>query len=337
MKKRNAFFLICFVCSCCLSLGYTQDITTFDPNADGPWNDPEETTIVVPKVPLGSVQLDAEPSDAEYGGFEGKTIIPMEHGWILNWPDTRQWDGEEDSTFTFWFAHDDENLYVGVDVIDDVVNQDQTDPAQFWADDSLELVIDPAFWQLDAGFNGEAFDYGGHMYFTCNGKFSHVTEDTYERFRDEEIFATEVDWTFGPDGDIWAVGEETDQGWALEARINKRVFEDPEAEAPWGETKEIIFDNEYEAGYQIAVDEDDQHADRDDGFELQYWFPVTKKLQGFTPEDAAIWTPEEIANDDHIEGPYAYDIVPGERLNYGSLGTMIFSSEITDVGEWMLQ
>src|SRR5437870_363433 len=98
------------------------DITTFDPTSQGPWSEPGRTTLMVPKVPNGSVKLDGAASSQEYGGFVGITVTPGENAWILDEPADRTWDGPDDSSFTYWLAHDDDLFYVGVPAKDDGVN-----------------------------------------------------------------------------------------------------------------------------------------------------------------------------------------------------------------------
>ena len=52
------------------------DILDFDPTAQGPWSDIENTTVTVPQVADGSISLDGKRGSAEYGGFEGVTVTP---------------------------------------------------------------------------------------------------------------------------------------------------------------------------------------------------------------------------------------------------------------------
>ena len=69
------------------------DITQFDPVSKGPWSEVGRTTLMVPKVPNGSIKLDGSVSPTEYGGFKGTTVTPGDNAWILNFPDDRTWDG----------------------------------------------------------------------------------------------------------------------------------------------------------------------------------------------------------------------------------------------------
>src|SRR5262245_16101255 len=106
------------------SIAFSQpfDITPFDPTSQGPWSALGSTTLLVPKVANGSVTIDGSVSSAEYGGFTAVTVTPGTNAWILDYPSDRTWDGPEDSSFTYYLAHDDNYLYVGVETKDDVVN-----------------------------------------------------------------------------------------------------------------------------------------------------------------------------------------------------------------------
>src|SRR5437016_8248937 len=105
-----------------LATAQPYDITTFDVTAAGPWSSLVNTTLMVPKVGNGSIKLDGAISSAEYGGFQGVTVTPGNadgtagNAWILNFPDDRAWGGPDDSSFTYYLAHDDDYLYIGVDV-----------------------------------------------------------------------------------------------------------------------------------------------------------------------------------------------------------------------------
>src|SRR6266540_7041269 len=87
--------------------GFAQpfDITQFDPTSTGPWSEPGKTTLVVPKVPNGSVTLDGAASAQEYGGFNAVTVTPGDNAWILDFPGDRIWDSPDDSSITYWLAH----------------------------------------------------------------------------------------------------------------------------------------------------------------------------------------------------------------------------------------
>src|SRR2546423_10285853 len=94
--------------------GFAQpfDITQFDPTSTGPWSEPGTTTLVVPKVPNGSVTLDGAASSHEYGGFQAVTVTPGVNAWSLDFPVDRTWDYPDDSTLTYWLAPGDSQFLV---------------------------------------------------------------------------------------------------------------------------------------------------------------------------------------------------------------------------------
>ena len=117
------------------------EIPEIDITAEGPWSDIEKTTLTVPLVANGSISIDGDVSQEEYGNFPGQLIDPGDNGRIHNFPGDRQWDDAADSSFTFWLAHDETYFYVGVDAKDDVINQDDPN-AELWKEDSIESVVD---------------------------------------------------------------------------------------------------------------------------------------------------------------------------------------------------
>ena len=69
----------------------------------------------------------------------------------------------------------------------------------------------------------------------------------------ERTFSTAIDdWTYGEelDDDISGFGEETDTGWNMEIRMNKRLFEDPDADIKLVEGAKM--------GFNIGMDDDDK-------------------------------------------------------------------------------
>ena len=247
------------------------DIFEFDSNSDGPWSDEDETTLVVKKVPEGSIQLDAEVSSEEYGGFQGVSVIPGDNAFILGWPGDRSWDGEEDSSFTFYLAHDDEFFYVGVEVLDDEVNSDNI-PREFWKDDSIEIIVDALNARDDVNTDQSSDPYGGHCYFNFLGKIS-VWDEESETIT-HTTWSSAVEWTYGDsdDNDISGFGDETDDGWTVEVRLRKSLFEDPE--------QDNFLEDGYVMGFNIGLDDDDLRGpegtegsgERERDLELQYWW-----------------------------------------------------------------
>ena len=158
---------------------------------------------MVPKVANGSVNLDGAASSAEYGGFMAVTVTPGTNAWILDFPGDRVWDGPEDSSFAFWLAHDDDNLYVGVQVQDDVVTSDDPN-ASFWKDDSIEIVVDALLDRFDNNTDNSNDRVGGHSYVNYQGRFS--AWDETNNVKVGQTWASAVDWTYGQNGDVFGTG-----------------------------------------------------------------------------------------------------------------------------------
>lgn len=247
------------------------DIFDFVPGSEGPWSDEDETTLVVNKVLDGSIQLDADVSSEEYGGFEGVTVTPGDNAFILSWPPDRSWDDEDDSSFTFYLAHDDEFLYVGVQVLDDEVNSDNL-PREFWKDDSIEIIVDALNARDDVNTDQSSDPYGGHCYVNFLGKISVWDEDS--ETISGTTWSTALEWIYGDDeeDDIYGFGDETDEGWSLEVRFRKSLFEDPD--------QDNFLEDGYTMGFNIGMDDDDLRGpegtegsgERSRDLELQYWW-----------------------------------------------------------------
>ena len=304
----------------------SAQILDFDPTLEGPWSDVEATTLVVPKVANGSVELDGKVSTGEYGGFEGITVTPGDNAWILDWPPDRAWDGPEDSSFTFWLAQDQDHFYVGVVVKDDVVNSDDPNAA-FWKDDSIEIVVDALNDRYDNNTDNSMDPYGGHCYFNFKGRFSVWDDDNNAKATDR--WSSAVEWTYGEEGDVYGVGSEVEGGWQLEVRFHKSQFEDPEAGN--------LLSNGYKMGFNIGLDDDDKQGpgtngsgDRSQDLELQYWWANRARLQGWSAEEEDSFLPEEIARGEHLD---YYDLIINSagRLSHGATGEIIFggSQEIS--------
>ena len=99
MKTRfcSSLLFITLVLASRLTLAQPFDILTFDTTSTGPWSEVGRTTLMVPKVPNGSVVLDGAASTQEYGGFDAITVEPGVNAWILDFPDDRTWEGTNDS------------------------------------------------------------------------------------------------------------------------------------------------------------------------------------------------------------------------------------------------
>ena len=311
------------------------DVLSFDPTSTGPWSDVELTTAVVPQVVDGGVTLDGKPGGAEYGGFEGITVTPGDNAWLLDFPGDRQWDGPEDSSFTFWLAHDTTYLYVGIDAKDDVVNSDDPN-AQFWRDDAIEIVTDVWNDNYDNNTDSSNDAYGGHSYINFEGRFSGWDEEGEVAAGGRWSSALESEWTYGEEGDIFGFGEETETGWNMEVRFNKRLFEDPEADIKLVEGARM--------GFNIGMDDDDKFGPGENGdgsrtqdLELQYFWANRERFIGWNEaEDDGFYSEEEIAEsferlgngtideDEALSLEYDWGINSAGRLSHGGTGEIIF-------------
>ena len=300
-----------------------HSIDDFDHSALGPWSDIERTTLAVPKVPNNSIVIDGAPSSDEYGGFIAQEVIPTVTGWILSFPADRAYDNVDDSNFRFWLAHDDTYFYIGVDVTDDVVNVDNEN-ARNWLDDSIELRFDALNTRYDLN-PSDSSDYGGHDGIAADGSMRGWDPVAMAKNGfGEGNFAQAVDWTYGEDGDVWAVGNETDTGYALDIRYHKRLFENPDVGNK--------LDDDYVMGFNITVDDDDKHGDGPNGDgtrandeDLSYYWAQRERLVGWTPGEAENFTADEIARGVHEEF-FERRFDPGGRLSDGATGEVIFTS-----------
>ena len=300
----------------------SAQVTDFDPTSEGPWSDVEKTTLTVPLVANGSVTIDGTPNAAEYGGFEGVNVTPGENAWILDFPADRSWDNAEDSSFTYWLAHDEDNFYIGVDAKDDIVNTDDLNAA-FWKDDSIEIVIDALNDRYDNNTDSSNDLYGGHSYFNFEGRFSRWDEEN--EVRADGGWSTDVDYKYAEDGEIWATGGPVDGGWQMEVRFSKSLFEDPVAGNK--------LKDGYKMGFNIGLDDDDKFGpgtngsgDRSQDLELQYFWANRSRLLGWTADEALDFSEQEIANGVH-EDFYDLGISSAGRLSHGGTGEIIFSNE----------
>ena len=311
---------------CCSSSAYGQfDITTFDPTSEGPWSDKDNTTLVVPQVVDGSVTIDGSTSSSEYGGFDGVTVTPGVNAWILNFPGDREWDGEEDSSFTFHLAHDSKYLYMGFDVKDDVVNSDDENNA-FWKDDAIEIVTDVFNDDYDNNTDNSMDPYGGHAYINWEGRFSGWDDEIDEPGPGAARWSTEVEYTYGDaeDDDIWGVGQEVDGGWTMEVRFAKRLFESEEVGNKLVEGERM--------GINFILDDDDKAGigpngseDREQDLEIQYTWANRLRPVGFNDFEAGFYTEEELEDELYLrDGEYELIINGDGRLSHGGAGEIIF-------------
>ncbi len=300
------------------------DIMSFGVTETGPWSDTNKTKLTVPKVAKGSIKLDANPSSAKYGGFSGVTVTPGVNAWILDYPADRIWDGAADSSFTYWLAHDDDFLYVGVDAKDDVVNSDDPNAA-FWKDDSIEIVIDALNNRIDNNTDNANDKYGGHCYVNYLGLFSKWDDATATI--NGQSWSSGVDWTYGEDGDIFGFGKAVTGGWQMEVRFKKRLFEDPDAKNK--------LDNGYVMGFNIGLDDDDKtglgtngNGSRSTDLELQYFWANRERAQGLTAEFLASLTPQQLASKAYL-ADFPKVINANGRLSHGGTGEIVFAPAVS--------
>ncbi|MBI1390164.1 MAG: hypothetical protein GC154_17120 [bacterium] len=315
-----------FVCLVLLSTGFVcaQDAVNFNEKTDGPWSDVANTTITIPKV--SSVQLDASVSSAEYGGFTGINVIPAETGWVLNYAAAKNFEGPDDTSFTWYMAYDDNNLYIGLTVKDDVVRSNDP-PASFWKDDSVELVIGPYNdrYSINTDDQTQAYDVGGHVYFNYQGVIS------ADRAAGDVKFSNGVQWVYGENGDVFAVGKETPGGWTLEARIGKSMLN---LNGNGLDMKQgSVFD------FDIGLDDDDG-AD----LALQYWWASRWYVANFFPanENFELLTDEEIATRAYLDPDsdafgLLGDLTMSQPLRYSQTGEVKLGAPGASVTDWSLR
>ena len=299
----------------------SAQVLDFDPTSEGPWSDVDNTTLTVPMVANDSITVDGQTNPSEYGGFTGVTVTPGDNAWILDFPADRAWDSAEDSSFTYWLAHDESYFYIGIDVKDDEINSDDTNAA-FWKDDSIEIVVDALNDRYDNNTDNSNDLYGGHCYFNYEGRFSVWDEEA--EVRGDGRWSTDVDFTYGEEGDVLGVGGAVDGGWQLEIRFHKRLFEDPEAGNK--------LQDGYKMGFNIALDDDDKagpgingSGDRSQDLELQYFWANRARFEGWNAEEADFYTEEEIANKEY-EKWHDPILNSNGRLSHGGTGEIIFAA-----------
>lgn len=304
-----------------------ENFLNFDETAEGPWSDIDATTITIPKVANGSIQADADVSAAEYGGFEGIDVIPGDNAWVLGFAEDKEWSGPDDNSFTFYSAYDDDFLYIGVTVKDDVLRSNDPN-VQFWKDDAVEVIFGNNPNGYDYNTDAVPQEYGGHAYLNYLGRFSAWLDDIGPA--DLTRFSIATDWEYSETGDVWGFGQETPGGWTMESRFHKRIIEDPDLDIPFAEGSSFIFN--------IGMDDDDG-AD----LAIQYWWANRIRAKGFNPENEFfdLLTEEELANQEYLDPDsfaafWEVGIDAGGRLSTAGAGTMILGPGAVEVGQWSL-
>ncbi len=327
MKYRFACYITIVSCFLCLPV-MAQDVDyvlNFDETSEGPWSDIEKTTLTIPKVANGSITLDGDVTSGEYGGFNVVEVIPDQNAWILAYPAVRNWESEEDSSFGFYMAYDDDFLYIGVNVNDNTVLSNNPN-ASFWNDDAMEIIIDPLNTRLDENTDQVDNFFGGHCYVNYEGRFSAWDDDANTRGEPLTRWSSLVEWAYGEDKEIYGVGKETGTGWSMEVKFHKDTLIDPISDFKWQEGQDMAFN--------IGIDDDDG-AD----MEIQYFWANRIRAIGFTEEESWNWTEEEIANGDHLNPDitwYEIGINANGRLSKSGAGEIILGAEAAKIPEWSL-
>jgi cellulose/xylan binding protein with CBM9 domain len=324
--KFACYILIASFLLCVSSMAQDTDyVANFDETSEGPWSDIEKTTLTIPKVANGSITLDGDVDSGEFGGFEAIDVIPDKSAWILAYAAEKNWESEEDSSFSFHMAYDDDFLYVGVNVKDDVVRSNDPNAA-FWKDDAIEIIMDPLNTRFDENTDSSDNFFGGHCYVNYEGRFSAWDDDANMRGEPLTRWSSLVEWEYGEDKQIYGVGKETETGWSMEVKFHKETLIDPLSDFKWQEGQDMAFN--------IGIDDDDG-AD----LAIQYFWANRIRAIGFTEEESWNWTEEEIANGDHLDPDitfYEIGIDANGRLSRSGTGEIILGAEATKVPAWSL-
>ena len=165
--------------------------------------------LTAPKAPTPTI--DGKLDDGEYAGAEA-VLVNGATG-VYNIPSGDDSWEEGDHEYTYWVTHDDDSIYVAVDVTDDQIFTDTaeagSEDGQTWVDDSIEIFFDPDD-SNDSGRGGGNFE--GQYVFTANGAR-----------RDNEANNP----TFGANADWFAATSETDKGYVIEFQVKKSALFDP--------------------------------------------------------------------------------------------------------------
>jgi len=290
--KNDLFLFLTLLGVCVFSVPtMAQDPSTvlnFDVTAEGPWSDIAKTTLTVPKVADNQVKLDGSIGTNEYGGFKGVAVVPGDNAWILDFAEAMDWQSPADTSFTFYLAYDSNFLYIGMEVKDDVVISNDP-PAQFWKDDSMEILIDPLDTRYDTNLDGVENFFGGHAYFNWEGKFSSWENEAKRGL----VWCTLADWAYGETKEIYGFGKEVTGGYVTEVKIHKVTLIDPISTFKWQEGQSMAFN--------IGLDDDDGA-----NLALQYWWANRIRAIGYNADTMLSdgWTDQEIAKKAFLDPNY---------------------------------
>lgn len=185
-------------------------------------------TYIAPKSDSSnSPTLDGMIEAGEYG--DALPVIVNRFTGIYNIPAGDDSYEEGDHEYTYRVTHDADAIYVGFEVIDEMLVSDSaeagSEDGQTWIDDSLEIFFD-ADDSNDAGRGDGEFE--GQYVLTINGAW-----------RDNEANNP----MFGENGDWFAVTQNTEEGYNMEFRVNKSALFNPE--------------DGVSMGFNIALNDDD--------------------------------------------------------------------------------
>jgi len=148
--------------------------------------------------------------------------------------DSDSWQ-DGDLSYNAWITHDDQAIYVAVDVTDDVISTDSaeagSEDGSTWEDDSVEIFFDANNDKSTVQTNSDLSvhpPYEGQYVVTANGAV-----------RDNEASNP----LFGETGDWYGAASTTAKGYQLEARLNKSLFQNPK--------------DDTHIGFSIGVNDDD--------------------------------------------------------------------------------
>ena len=171
--------------------------------------------------------IDGVISDGEYGSAEELVVTNYTGVYDVRSGDDGWGPGDHD--YSAWIVHDDDAIYVAVDVTDDVVVNDSaeagSEDGSTWEDDSVEIFFDPG----DSNNSGSGPDpYEGQYVLTANGAW-----------RDNEANNP----LFGETDDWYGAASTTATGYQVEFKVTKFALMDPEDDSTMGFTLGVNDDD----------------------------------------------------------------------------------------------
>ena len=184
-------------------------------------------------------EIDGVINDGEYAGADPLTVTPYSGFYHLGAGDDDF--TPEDHSYTAWVTHDDDAIYVAVDVTDDMVVNDSAgegeEDGQTWHDDGVEIFFDADDSDLGGRpQDGDGQKFDGQYVYTANGAW-----------RDNEANNP----TFGEEDDWFAAGKSSDTNFVVEFRVTKNALLDIAEDTPIGFNM-CINDDDGETGNRKA-------------------------------------------------------------------------------------